>query len=89
MDKLQVTRIWILGGRLYAETTSGKEASYDLGRFRGLRNATPKQLRNFKIIGGKDIYWPELDEEINLEGMFYDNDLCHLTETEDSVVFRP
>lgn len=89
MDKLQVARIWILDGKLYAETTSGKEASYDLLRFKGLRNATSKQLRNFKIIGGKDIYWPELDEEINLEGMFYDNNLCPLTETEDSVVFHP
>lgn len=77
------------GGLLYAETEKGERAVYDLKKFKGFRNASPEQLRHFTIIGGCDLHWPDLDEDINLEGMLYDNGLCQLTKTEDSVVYRP
>lgn len=33
------------------------------------------------------LYRPELDEDINLEGMSYDNHLCSLSPSEDTVVY--
>lgn len=89
MSKEYVTRIWVEGTHLYALTKQGKTASYNLASFKGFRRATPQQLRNFVVLNGTDIHWPDLDEDINLEGMLYDNGLCPLTETEDSVVYRP
>lgn len=66
----------------------GREAKYDFCRFHALALATPKQRNNYRITYS-EIVWPELDEEINLEGMFYDNGLCTLTPNEDSVVYLP
>ena len=88
MNILYVTRIWVDNGRLYAMTDNGLTATYNLSEFKGFKDATPQQLQHF-VVEYDDIHWPELDEDINLEGMFYDNHLCNLTETEDSVVYRP
>lgn len=88
MDKLYITCVWLDGHQLFAMTEGRKTASYDLSTMRGFRHATPAQLANF-IVNGKDIHWPDLDEDINLEGMLYDNHLCALTDTEDSAVYRP
>ncbi len=85
---IYVVKIWIDKDNLYAESDSGKVAFYKLSKFKGFK-ASQDQLKNFKVLGGKDIYWPELDEDINLEGLFYDNGLCPLTDTEDSVIYRP
>lgn len=88
MDKLFITRVWLDGHQLFAMTEGGKTAHYDLSTMRGFRHATPAQLANF-VVDGKDIHWPDLDEDINLEGMLYDNHLCALTDTGDSAVYRP
>ena len=48
---------------------------------------TRQNLKDFQIVGNKSVYWPELDEDINLEGMFYDNHLCALSSSEDNVVY--
>ncbi|MFH1563786.1 MAG: DUF2442 domain-containing protein [Nitrospirota bacterium] len=37
-----------------------------------LLEATPKQRSNFEIIGdGYSLHWPDIDEDISAEGMFY------------------
>ena len=77
------------GHHLYAMTESGEIADYDLSTMRGFRHASPSQLGNFTVVNDKDIHWPDLGEDINLEGMLYDNHLCLLTATEDSVLYRP
>ena len=89
MSKLYVVRIWIDNGSLYAMADNGKVASYDLSEFKGFRTANSKQIHNYIVLNGSDVHWPDLDEDINLEGMFYDNHLCQLTPSEDSVVYRP
>lgn len=89
MDRLYVTKVWIDNGRLFAETDHGVRASYDLANyFKGFRHATPSQIGNYKV-DRNGIHWPELDEDINFEGMFHDNHLCQLTAEEDSVVYKP
>lgn len=89
MNKLYITKIWIDNGVLYAQTDKGATASYNLKRFRSFRNATDDQIQNYEVVGKSGLRWPELDEDINLEGMLYDNNLCPLTRTEDSVEYRP
>ena len=37
-----------------------------------LTEATPEQRRNFEILGdGQGIHWPDIDEDISVEGMLY------------------
>ncbi len=85
----KVIQIWLDHKSLFAKTDNGLVASYDLSKFKGFQNATDEQLSHYVVLRGKDVYWPQLDEDINLEGMFYDNHLCPLTPTEDSVVYHP
>ena len=87
MDKIIVNKIWVDGQTLHAVSSTGMEASYDLHRFKGFRHATKQQIDDFQIVGEKSVYWPELDEDINLEGMFYDNHLCSLSPSEDNVIY--
>lgn len=89
MNRLYVKSIWVDGGRLFAETYSGVRASYDLSRFKEFRHATTAQMADFEVVDGKYVHWPQLEADINLEGMFFDNRLCPLTETEDTVLYAP
>jgi hypothetical protein len=37
-----------------------------------LTEATPEQRQNFEILGdGQGIHWPDIDEDISVEGMLY------------------
>ena len=37
--------------------------------YKGLKNATAKRLKNYKLIGaGIGIHWPDLDEDLSLKG---------------------
>ena len=51
-----VVKIWIDKDNLYAESDSGKVAFYKLSKFKGFNKASQDQLKNFKVLGGKDIY---------------------------------
>ncbi|MEO5947240.1 MAG: DUF2442 domain-containing protein [Chitinophagaceae bacterium] len=48
----------------------GREIAYPLEWFPKLRNATPEQLKNWRLIGdGEGIHWAELDEDISVENL--------------------
>lgn len=37
-----------------------------------LTDATPEQRNNYEIIGdGHGVHWPDIDEDISVEGMFH------------------
>ncbi|MEO7445362.1 MAG: DUF2442 domain-containing protein [Ferruginibacter sp.] len=37
--------------------------------YKGLRNATPNQIKNYILLpSGTGIHWPELDEDLSLKG---------------------
>lgn len=48
----------------------GREISAPLEWFPRLRDATPEQRRNWRLIGrGEGIHWPDLDEDISVNGL--------------------
>lgn len=48
----------------------GRELSIPLEWFPRLRNATIKQLENWRFIGGGEgIHWMEIDEDISIENL--------------------
>ena len=48
----------------------GREVSAPLEWFPRLRDASPAQRRNWRLIGrGVGIHWPDLDEDISVAGL--------------------
>lgn len=52
--------------------TDGREIRVPLEWFPKLRDASPAQRRNWGLIGkGIGIHWPDLDEDLSLEGLLH------------------
>ena len=48
----------------------GRELSVPLAWFPRLLHGTPEQRQNWELIGrGEGIHWPDLDEDISVEGL--------------------
>ncbi len=48
----------------------GRELSAPLEWFPRLRDATPDQRRNWRLIGrGHGIHWPDVDEDVSIAGL--------------------
>ena len=48
----------------------GREISAPLGWFPKLKEASPKQRKNWRLIGkGIGIHWPDLDEDISVSAL--------------------
>ena len=55
---------------LHVVMADGRELSVPLEWFPRLRDASPKQRLHWRFIGrGKGIHWPEVDEDISVEGL--------------------
>ena len=53
-----------------AQLTDGRTISVPLAWSWRLSEATPQQRSRFEIIGsGSGIHWPEIDEDISVDGM--------------------
>jgi hypothetical protein len=53
-----------------AQLTDGRTVSVPLAWSWRLSDATPKQRKNFEIIGeGEGVHWPDIDEDISARGM--------------------
>lgn len=52
--------------------TDGREIRVPLEWFPKLRDASPEARRNWRLIGkGIGIHWPDLDEDVSLEGLLH------------------
>lgn len=55
---------------LTAELSDGRTLSVPLDWFPRLVHATPEERGNWRLIGrGAGIHWPDLDEDISVEGL--------------------
>ncbi|MCC7004029.1 MAG: DUF2442 domain-containing protein [Gemmatimonadaceae bacterium] len=55
---------------LRVRLADGREVMVPLEWFPRLRSATADQLREYRFIGGGlGIHWPELDEDLSVEGL--------------------
>jgi hypothetical protein len=65
--KVRITEDEIIG-----HLADGRTISVPLVWSWRLTEATPKQRQNFEILGdGQGIRWPDIDEDISVEGMLY------------------
>ena len=57
---------------IIAYLVDGRVVSVPLAWSWRLSDATPAQRANFRLIGtGQGIHWPEVDEDISIEGMLH------------------
>ena len=55
---------------LIADLSDGRTISVSLAWYPRLVHATPAERRNWQLIGvGQGIHWPDLDEDISVEGL--------------------
>jgi hypothetical protein len=55
---------------LTVRLADGREISVPLEWFPRLRNASPEQRRNWRLLGtGIGLHWPDLDEDISVAGL--------------------
>ena len=62
--------ISVIDDAMEVNLTDGRQIRIPLEWFPKLRDASPEQRQNWRLIGkGIGIHWPELDEDVSLEGM--------------------
>lgn len=68
----RIKKIQVSEEEITAYLVDGRAISVPLAWSWRLSDATPEQLANYEIIGeGQGVHWPDVDEDISVEGMFY------------------
>ena len=63
-------RVDVTDDTLTADLSDGRTISVPLAWYPRLVHATPHERRNWRPIGGgAGIHWPDLDEDLNVEGL--------------------
>ena len=70
--EVRVQQVEVSDDRITAHLADGRVISVPLAWSWRLSGATPAQRRNFQIIaGGQGVHWPDVDEDISVEGMLH------------------
>ncbi len=68
----KIKHIHVSDDTITAELTDGRTISVPLCWSWRLSDATPAQRQNYELIGdGHGVHWPDIDEDISVEGMLY------------------
>ena len=68
----RLLNIAITDDEIIAHLMDGRTITVPLVWSWRLSEATPQQRQNFEILGdGQGIHWPDIDEDISVEGMLY------------------
>ena len=68
----RVQEVRVTENEIIAYLVDGRVVSVPLAWSWRLSEATPAQRANFRLIGtGQGIHWPEIDEDISIEGMLH------------------
>jgi hypothetical protein len=64
--------IWFDKLKMFVQLDDGREIGVPLDWFPRLRDATEKQRKNWRLIGGGEgIHWEDLDEDILVDGLLH------------------
>ena len=63
-------RVEVTNDALVVDLTDGRTLSVPLAWYPRLAHGTPAERSNWRLIGqGQGIHWPDLDEDISVEGL--------------------
>jgi len=69
-SEARIQSVRVTSDEIIADLVDGRVISVPLAWSWRLSEATPKQRAKFRLIGaGQGIHWPEIDEDISVEGM--------------------
>jgi len=64
------TGLEVTDDELIVSLADGRRLSVPIAWYPRLANATPRQRRNWQILGpGAGFHWPDVDEDLSVEGM--------------------
>lgn len=64
------TEVHVTEDTLTVDLTDGRTLSVPLTWYPRLLHGTPEERRNWRFVGGgAGIHWPDLDEDISIEGL--------------------
>ena len=68
----RIQEVHVTKDEIIAHLADGRVISVPLAWSWRLSEATPAQRAHFRLIGsGQGVHWPEIDEDISVEGMLY------------------
>ncbi len=72
LQEARIKGIKITQDKITAYLVDGRIISVPLAWSWRLSEATPRQRAHYEIIGdGEGVHWPDVDEDISVEGMLY------------------
>jgi hypothetical protein len=89
LNNVKIVKVWFDEKNINLLTNDGTQKSHPLRWFDRLWNATPEQREQYELSSWADsIHWPELDEDLSLEGFYtYNKDEIENQKNEVSRVF--
>ncbi|MDH7577540.1 MAG: DUF2442 domain-containing protein [Bacillota bacterium] len=64
--------IWFADDKMYVRLADGREIGVPVAWFPKLKEATPEQRRNWRLVGGGiGIHWEDIDEDIAVENLIW------------------
>ena len=68
----RIQHVRVTGDEIIAHLADGRVISVPLAWSWRLSEATPQQRATFRLIGsGQGVHWPDVDEDISVEGMLH------------------
>jgi len=68
----RIQEVRITDDEIIAHLVDGRIITVPLAWSWRLSDATPAQRKNFRLIGsGQGVHWPDIDEDISVEGMLH------------------
>src|SRR5713101_9574157 len=68
----RIQTVRVTDDEIIAHLADGRVISVPLAWSWRLSEATPRQRANFRLIGsGQGVHWPDVDEDISVEGMLH------------------
>lgn len=77
-DGMRLTGVAFEGDTLVARFVNGSKISVALNRYPRLRQATPIQRNQWRLIGnGLGVHWKSLDEDLSVENLLFASAKAH------------
>jgi hypothetical protein len=68
----RIQKVCVTKDQIVADLVDGRVISVPLAWSWRLSEATPAQRANFRLIGtGQGVHWPDVDEDISVEGLLH------------------
>jgi len=68
----KAVEVWFEDKKLLVRIEDGREIAVPLEWFPKLRDAAPKELSNWSLVGnGIGIHWEDLDEDFSVKGLLH------------------